>query len=128
MDWALMIAAGSLELVILTSAVTVVWKLTRTEIGLRREHDKAIAEINKTTAEKEMQIRTEHGKEITLLSSKIYQVEIWCRDEFVRKGSFDVVVGRLEKSMELLGAKVENAVDKLATRIENMNNHHHRED
>lgn len=42
------------------------------------------------------------------------------RDEFVRKGSFDQVVTRLEKSMEILGAKVETAVDKMSSKIDHL--------
>jgi hypothetical protein len=124
MDWTLVIAAGSLEVVILSSAIGVVWKLTRTEVDLRNEFNKGIAEIHAAAAEKVAQIRAEHTKEIAALNAKVYQVEIWARDEFVRKGSFDMVVARLEKSMELLGTKVESAVDKMATRIENISQHH----
>lgn len=102
MDWTLIIAAVSLEIVILTSAVGIVWKLTRTEMALRAEFTKDLA----------------------ALSAKVYQVEIWARDEFVRKGSFETVVARLEKTMEMMGTKIENAVDKMATRIENLNQHH----
>lgn len=101
MNWELVLSAGSLELVILTSAIGIVWKMTRTEVGLRAEFQ----------------------KEIKTLSDKVYQVEIWARDEFVRKGSFEMVVTRLERSMELLGTKVETAVDKMATRIETINHH-----
>lgn len=57
------------------------------------------------------------------LSGKIYQVEIWARDEFVRKSSFETVVTRLEKSMELLGNKIEAAVEKMASRIEHLDHH-----
>lgn len=97
-DWNLLIAAASLELVILSSAIGVVWKLSRIEVGLR----------------------SEFTKEIAAAHAKIYQVEIWARDEFVRKGSFESVVTRLENSMQLLGSKIESAVDKMAVRIENL--------
>lgn len=103
-DWNLIIAAVSLELVVLTSAVGVAWKLSRIEVGLR----------------------SEFTKEIAAAHAKIYQVEIWARDEFVRKGSFETVVSRLENSMQLLGSKIESAVDKMATRIENLNHEGHR--
>lgn len=105
MDWGLVIAAGSLELVILSSAIGVVWKLTRTEIALRGEFNQKMAEAQ----------------------AKIYQVEIWSRDEFVRKGSFEIVVARLEKTMELMGTKIENAVDKMATKVDNLQQQHHRD-
>lgn len=52
------------------------------------------------------------------LSAKIYQVEIWARDEFVRKDSFGTVVSRLERGMEQLGEKIEAAVDRMTIRIE----------
>jgi len=100
-DWTLVIAAISLELVILSSAIGVVWKLSRSEMALRAEFTRDIAE----------------------LSGKVYKVEIWARDEFVRKGSFETVVTRLEKSMEMLGTKIENAVEKMASRIENLSHH-----
>ena len=60
------------------------------------------------------------GGTVWRLASKIYQVEIWARDEFVRKGSFEMVVARLEKSMDTLGSKIEAAVEKMAARIEHM--------
>jgi hypothetical protein len=109
MDWTLAIAAGSLEIVILSSAIGVVWKLTRTEISLRGEFTKECA-----------MIRAEAAKEVATLQAKVYQVEIWSRDEFVRKGSFEMVVARLEKTMELMGTKIETAVDKMATKVDSL--------
>jgi hypothetical protein len=98
MDWTLIVAAGSLELVILSSAIGITWRLSRVEVGLRAEFT----------------------KEVASLQAKVYQVEIWSRDEFVRKGSFELVVARLENTMQLMGTKIETAVDKMATRIENL--------
>jgi hypothetical protein len=52
------------------------------------------------------------------LSAKIYQVEIWARDEFVRKSSFELAITRMEKSMENMANKVETAVEKMSERFE----------
>lgn len=52
------------------------------------------------------------------LSAKIYMVEIWARDEFVRKSSFETVVSRLEKGLGDLGDKIEGRFDKMAERLE----------
>ncbi len=95
------IAAGGFAVVVLSSAMGVVWRLSRIEIS----------------------IRADYGRQIAELQAKVYQVEIWARDEFVRKGSFEMVVTRLENSMLALGAKIETAVDKMAAKIENMNHH-----
>lgn len=123
MDWTIVIAAASLEAVILASACGVVWKLTRTEVDLRGEFNKQIAAIYAASAEKVAEIRADHTREIAALTAKVYQIEIWARDEFVRKGSFELVVTRLEKSMDQLAAKVEGSVDKMATRIETLSHH-----
>lgn len=52
------------------------------------------------------------------LSAKLYQVEIWARDEFVRKASFETVVSRLEKGLGDLGEKIESRLDRITERIE----------
>lgn len=123
-DWSLIVAIGSLEIVILSSAIGVVWKLTRTEVSLRSEFNKEVAAIRADAAREVASIRAEAVAELAAVNAKVYKIEIWARDEFVRKGSFDMVVARLEKSMELLGTKVETAVDKMATRIENLSHQH----
>jgi hypothetical protein len=99
----LIISAGGLAVVIITAACTIVWRVSRVELSVRDECGKEIDEVR---------------KENVALQAKVYQVEIWARDEFVRKGSFETVVTRLEKGMELLGNKIEGAVDKMAAKIE----------
>jgi hypothetical protein len=111
-DWGLAIAAGTLEIVILSSAIGIVYRITRVEVSLRSDYTKEIALI-----------RAESTASIAALSAKLYQVEIWARDEFVRKGSFETVVARLERTMELMGTKIEAAVDKMATEIKGLPHH-----
>jgi hypothetical protein len=108
----LYIAAAGLALVILSSAVGVVFKLSRIELSIRADHGKEISDL-----------RTTYVKDISELQAKVYKTEIWARDEFVRKASFETVVARLEKSMEALGTKIETAVDKMAVRVENLTHH-----
>jgi diacylglycerol kinase len=97
------ISAAGFALVIVSSVGGLVWRVARGEMALR-------AEFN---------------EEITELKAKVYEVEIWARDEFVRKGSFETVVTRLEKTMELMGTKIETAVDKMGTKIENLSHREH---
>lgn len=52
------------------------------------------------------------------LSAKLYQVEIWARDEFVRKSSFETVIARLEKGMGDLGTKIEGQLNRISERID----------
>lgn len=95
------IAGVGLVIVILSSVGGLVWRVARSEMALRAEFSGEIAE----------------------LKEKVYKVEIWARDEFVRKGSFETVVTRLERTMELMGTKIETAVDKMATEVKNLGHH-----
>lgn len=98
MDWSLAIAAATLELVVLTSAITVVWKIARSEATMRADFNKALAD----------------------LSGKVYQTEIWSRDEFVRKGSFEIVIVRMEKGFTDLRAEIGGRLDKVSEKIDAM--------
>lgn len=95
-DWTLVIAATSLELVIITSAIGVVWKLSRTEMALRAEFI----------------------KEQAALSAKLFQVEIWTRDEFVRKGSFEIVIARMEKGFTELRTEIGGRLDRMSQKMD----------
>ncbi|OKO70392.1 hypothetical protein AC629_40420 [Bradyrhizobium sp. NAS80.1] len=93
-----MIAAAGLAIVILSSVGGLVWKLAR----------------------QEAQLRAEHNAEISALKEKLYQVEIWARDEFVRKGSFDLVVGRLEKGFSDLRSEIAGRLDRMGEKIDHI--------
>lgn len=94
-----------LAVTILLAACGIVWRVTRVEVALRAEFNSALLAAH---------------EKVHAANEKIYQVEIWARDEFVRKGSFEAVVARLEKGMEGLGNTVEKAVDKMTDKIDNI--------
>lgn len=99
----IIISAIGLSIVIVSSVAAVVWKVARSEMALRAEF----------------------GAEIASLKEKVYKVEIWARDEFVRKSSFEMAVGRLESGMSTLGSKFETAVDKMMARIDSFGHREH---
>jgi hypothetical protein len=94
----LVIAGIGITITILSSVGGLVWKLARQEAQLR-------AEFNAETA---------------ALKEKVYQVEIWARDEFVRKGSFDIVVGRLERGFADLRSEIGGRLDRMSEKIDHI--------
>jgi len=54
------------------------------------------------------------------LAAKLYQVEIWARDEFVRKSSFETVVARVERGFVDLKTEISNRLDKMADKIDHI--------
>jgi hypothetical protein len=59
-------------------------------------------------------------KLVSATNEKIYQVEIWARDEFVRKGSFEIVISRMEKSLGGLRNEIASRLDNMTDRIEHL--------
>jgi hypothetical protein len=110
----------------------VVWKLTRVETAIRDKIgsetkilDDKLGKVNERLAGVERQqleeiaiLRREAGESIAAIRTKVHEIETWARDEFVRKGSFETVVSRMEKGIESLGEKIERRLDKMAERIE----------
>jgi hypothetical protein len=97
-DLGVLISAAGLALLVLTSVGGLVWKLARIEAALRAEYT----------------------REIATLQAKLYQVEIWARDEFVRKGSFETVIARMERGFGDLRQEITARLDKMTDRIEHI--------
>ncbi|MGY3527677.1 hypothetical protein [Bradyrhizobium sp. USDA 4452] len=77
---------------------------------VKRASELAIAE-----AKREAQEAAEASR---ALAAKLYQVEIWSRDEFVRKTSFENVVRRLEAGFSELRTDIGGRLDRMTDRIE----------
>ena len=60
----------------------------------------------------------EAAEEARTLAAKLYQVEIWARDEFVRKTSFENVIRRLEAGFGELKSAIGGRLDRMTDRIE----------
>lgn len=119
-EWSIVISAAGLAVVILSSVVGLVWKLSRIELALRSEFSTAVSEIQDGHARELADIRTSHAKEVGDLQAKVYQVEIWSRDEFVRKGSFELVVGRMERGLADLRGEITGRLDKMTDKIDHL--------
>ncbi len=76
---------------------------------------KANAAVAIAEAKQEAQAATRHAIE---LSDKLFKIEIWARDEFVRKASFETVVARLERGFSELRTDIGGRLDRMADRIE----------
>ena len=63
-------------------------------------------------------IRHETGEMGAALRTKIHEIEVFARDTFVRKESFELVVGRIEKSIEKMTDKLEEKIDKAIERLQ----------
>jgi hypothetical protein len=106
-------------------AVKLTFQVTRVEKELRDDMDAQIDNLQRDVhnltilgAERGETIRHEFGETASAIRQKIHDVETWNRDNFVRKESFELVVRRIESSIEKLGDRFEDKLDRLVERIQ----------
>jgi hypothetical protein len=83
--------------------VAVTWRLSQTEIALREAINTSRGDIE----DKQDRMAREFG-----------ETETWARDEFVRKGSFDNAMGRVEKMLGDQFDRIEIRMDRMEKKID----------
>ncbi|MGJ5036611.1 hypothetical protein ACQR13_21095 [Bradyrhizobium sp. HKCCYLRH3059] len=110
----------------------VVWRLTRVETNIRKSiadetralEDKIAALTGRLAAVEKQNLvdldvaRREIGEAVAAVRTKVHEIETWARDEFVRKNSFELVIARMEKSLETLGDKIDKRLERLTEKID----------
>jgi hypothetical protein len=81
----------------------------------RAKEDEAIKDATKLRKNAEVA-----NAKADALSAKLYQIEIWVRDEFVRKSSFETVVARVERGFADLKTEISSRLDKMSDKIDHM--------
>lgn len=139
-DGALVTAVVSVAVTILTLSITGIWKLTRSEAALQKsiltsKHEvtqqintevTSIRQgINSEVANIRQEVREEHdefmhsiGESLSAIRQKATDVEIWNRDNFVRRTDFQNVVDGLTRSMEGLRVSVEGSLKEMNAKLD----------
>jgi hypothetical protein len=125
MEYGIYAGLGSLAVAIIVHAVRATWALRDLEKGLKEYFDaqvdnthRDVMNLERSGMERAETLRHEFGETGNALRTKIHEMETWNRDTFVRKDSFEMVINRIEKSMEKLGDRFEEKLDKLVERIQ----------
>jgi hypothetical protein len=98
----------------LATLVAIAGGIIRLTLGV----SSAKGELQKGIDQTEAELRTEYTEKIAALTLKVHEMETWNRDNFVRRDSFERVVGALEKSVEKIGEKIDAKFDALTKRID----------
>lgn len=122
-DYAIYVSVGT-AVAVVGGVVRIVWSLSRIEKGIRDDFNAEIdncqrdnAKLVRESFDRGETLRHEFGETASALRTKIHEMETWNRDTFVRKDSFEMIIGRLEKSIEKMGDKIEDRIEKLADRM-----------
>lgn len=117
------ISVGTLAALVVY-AVRATWVIRNIDKEVRDDMDahvenltRDIAKLERDSASRIENLRLEAGEMGQALRTKIHDTETWNRDNFVRKDSFELIVGRLEKSIEKLGDKLEDKLERAFERM-----------
>jgi hypothetical protein len=126
--WAMAVAVGSMFVNIVVAICTGVWTLGRT----RNATDERIAEKEKTVAgdltalerrlEESINVSTDRfGETVAAIRAKITETELWNRDNFVSKQTFQVVIGDIKRSWERFEDQLKERFDKIDEKLDQRN-------
>jgi aminoglycoside phosphotransferase family enzyme len=116
-------------------AIKITWQASRVERSLRDDAAKGdkelgesmeaqidnlqrdIVKFHRAGMEKSDVIIREFGETASAIRQKIHDIEVFSRDHFVSKDSFDSVVGRIERSFEKMTDRLEDKIEKAVERL-----------
>jgi hypothetical protein len=129
MEYGFYISLATLAALI-AHAIRATWHIRGMETEIRSDMDaqidnlqRDITKLEKSSMERAETLRHEFGETGSALRTKIHEVETWNRDTFVRKESFEMVIGRIEKTFEKSVEKLEKSIEKLGDRFEEASRH-----
>lgn len=115
----LMIAIATLMVTTISIIVAGVWKLTTVRDELKDAITGNRLELEKKMDDEMEEIRRQFGETITALREKLTQIELYIRDNYVSKNSFNTVLDRILVEMKSISEKVESRFLRMETEIKN---------
>ena len=106
-SWMLVIGLGSL---LLNFAVTIgggVWALGRNNDKIVEKFDQKIMEMERRFEDAVDRTTHDFGESISAIRQHVNSVELWNRDNFVNKNTFQLIVTEIKES----GIRLENKID-----------------
>lgn len=108
----LAVAAFIVNILVLVVGGT--WRLSRMEVALREEITKSKAEVE----DRQDRFAREFGETVAAVREKIREVELFCRDTFVRRDGFYKVRDELAADIKTLGEKIEARLERMESKID----------
>jgi hypothetical protein len=115
------IAALTLVLSFCMALVTGVWVLGRNNTKLVIMVTKTVAEQRKEVDIRLEEIQKRFGENILAIRQKMNDMEIWGRDNFVAKQTFQLVIGEIKTLFTRIEDKLDRRMDRLEGKIDERN-------
>lgn len=120
---ALLIEAGILLVQTITILATGIWKLGEVKDDLKEE----MIEHRDDTSKEVAILRREVGETMTAFRNKITEVELYIRDTYVSKPTFDVNIERILTEVRSINANIDNRFIRMENEIKSLDRERSRE-
>jgi hypothetical protein len=94
--------------------VTLTWKLSRLELSLRGTIQVSRNEIE----ERQDRVVREFGETVSAMREKVREVELFCRDTFMRRDSFLEANRQNAIEFKAFGERIESRLERMETKID----------
>jgi hypothetical protein len=104
--------SGTAALSAVGLAIRVTWLLSRIEKSMRDDMRKDVSRLEREAVVRGEGYRQDFGETAAAIRQKIHDVEVFSRDHFVSKDTFETVIGRFERTVEKMTDRLEMKFDK----------------
>lgn len=115
-DVAIYISGGT-ALAVVGYAIKLTWQASRVEKSMRDDFQRGISRLEQEARDRGETYRSEFGETCAAIRQKIHDVEVFSRDHFVSKDSFDAIISRFERNLEKMTERLEDKFDKAVERF-----------
>lgn len=114
------VSVASFAIGLATNLFIMGWKAKSIEANLRQDMTATVAKLTETMRDEHDDAMRSAGEGVAALRTKVHEVELWTRDNFVRRSDFSQVIDGVTRSIEGLGVRVDAAVVRIEAKIEKL--------
>lgn len=112
------IAAGMLLLTAIAGVISGTWALAKTDRELTEKIDKAKLDIERRLDEETDSTVQRFGETVTAIRTKMTDMELWNRDNFVDKSTFGTFQANLADFFKRFEDKIDRRFDKIDAKLD----------
>jgi hypothetical protein len=116
--WEVGVALATLILSFVMSAISGTWILGKSRSKLSEKIDEARLDLERKIDQEIDTVNRNFGETVTAAKTKMTEMELWGRDNYVNKATFNVVMAQLRSDSERLEDKIDRRFDRLEAKLD----------
>lgn len=112
------VALATLVLSFIMSAITGTWILGKSRNKLTEKIDEARLELERKINDETDVAVHDFGETVAAIRQKMTDMELWNRDTFVTKSTFNVIMQQIRSDTERLEDKIDSRFDRIEAKLD----------